>query len=158
MTNSKLFHLILVTFHRYNAQKIKFSIKEFFSKYDHIRSFLQIWSHLLKKSLMKNFTFCAALSSPALPNHPSIKKNFGNPAPHLNKPVHMKIFDVHNTTVCVCNFNVCNVALWQLIIITLILMSKMLEFFLGRSRNESCFYNRLNGLDSNKATRCLSVH
>ena len=29
----------------YTAQKMKFSIKEFFSK----------WSHLLKKSLMKNF-------------------------------------------------------------------------------------------------------
>ena len=36
----------------YTAQKMKFSIKDFFSKYDQIRSFLQIWSHLLKKSLM----------------------------------------------------------------------------------------------------------
>ena len=32
-------------------QKMKFSIKDFFS-------FLRIWSHLLKKSLMENF-FCA---------------------------------------------------------------------------------------------------
>ena len=39
------------------AQKMKFSIKEFFSKCDQIRSFLRIWSHLLKKSLMKNFIF-----------------------------------------------------------------------------------------------------
>ena len=33
--------------------------KDFFSKCDQIRSFLWIWSHLLKKSLMKNFIFCA---------------------------------------------------------------------------------------------------
>ena len=30
------------------AQKIKFSIKNFFSKCDQIHSFLQIWSHLPK--------------------------------------------------------------------------------------------------------------
>ena len=32
------------------AQKMKFSIKDFFSKCNQIRSFLRIWSHLLKKS------------------------------------------------------------------------------------------------------------
>ena len=42
----------------HTAQKIKFSIKEFFSKCDQIHSFLRIWSHLMKKSLMENF-FCA---------------------------------------------------------------------------------------------------
>ena len=42
------------------AQKMKFSIKDFFSKCEEIRSFLGIWSHLLKKSLMENFIFCAA--------------------------------------------------------------------------------------------------
>ena len=36
-----------------------FSIKDFFSKCDQIRSFLRIWSHLLKKSLMENFILCA---------------------------------------------------------------------------------------------------
>ena len=41
------------------AQKMKFSIKNFFSKRDQICSFLRIWSHLLKKSLMENFIFCA---------------------------------------------------------------------------------------------------
>ena len=41
------------------AQKNTFSIKDFFSKYDKIRWELRIWSHILKKSLMKNFTFCA---------------------------------------------------------------------------------------------------
>ena len=43
------------------AQKMKFSIKDFFSKCDQIRSFLQISSYLLKKSLMENFIFCAVL-------------------------------------------------------------------------------------------------
>ena len=38
---------------------MKLSIKDFFSKCDQIRSFLRIWSHLLKKSLMENFIFCA---------------------------------------------------------------------------------------------------
>ena len=34
-----------------------FSIKNFFRKWDQIRSFLRIWSQLLKKSLMENFIF-----------------------------------------------------------------------------------------------------
>ena len=38
------------------ARKMKFSINDFFSKCDQI---LRIWSHLLKKSLMENFIFCA---------------------------------------------------------------------------------------------------
>ena len=40
------------------VQKMKFTIKNFFSKCDQIRKKLRIWSHLLKKSLMKNFIFC----------------------------------------------------------------------------------------------------
>ena len=43
------------------AQKMKFCIKDFFSKCEQIRSFLRICSHLLKKSLMQNFIFCAVL-------------------------------------------------------------------------------------------------
>ena len=46
-------------FLKHTAQKMKFSIQDFFSKFDHICSFLWIWSHLLKKHLIKNFTFCA---------------------------------------------------------------------------------------------------
>ena len=38
-------------------QKMKFSIKDFFSKCDHIHSFL----HLLKKSLMESFTVCVVV-------------------------------------------------------------------------------------------------
>ena len=41
----------------FTAQK-KFSIKDFFSKCDQIRSFLRILSNLWKKSLMWNFIFC----------------------------------------------------------------------------------------------------
>ena len=41
----------------YYTNKIKFSIKDFFSKCDQILSFLRIWSHLLKKHLMENFSF-----------------------------------------------------------------------------------------------------
>ena len=46
-------------------KKMKFSIKNFFSKYDQTWGFvtksgnLRIWSHLLKKYLMENFIFCA---------------------------------------------------------------------------------------------------
>ena len=45
----------------HTPEKMKFSNKDFFSKCDQIRSFLRIWSHLLKKSLMENFIFCAVL-------------------------------------------------------------------------------------------------
>ena len=41
------------------AQKMKFSIKYFSSKCDQICRKLRIWSHLLEKSLMENFIFCA---------------------------------------------------------------------------------------------------
>ena len=40
------------------AQKMKFSIKDFFSKCDQIHRKLRIWSHLLKKFVMENFIFC----------------------------------------------------------------------------------------------------
>ena len=45
----------------FTAEKMKFSIKGFFSKCDQICSFLRIWLHLLKKSLMENFIFCAVI-------------------------------------------------------------------------------------------------
>ena len=41
------------------AQKMKFFIKDLLSKCCQIRKKLRIWSHLLKKSLMENFIFCA---------------------------------------------------------------------------------------------------
>ena len=41
------------------TQRIRFSIKDFFSKCDQIHNDLRIWSHLLKNSLMEHFIFCA---------------------------------------------------------------------------------------------------
>ena len=41
------------------TKKMTFSTKEFFIKCDQIRRKLPIWSHLLKKTLMENFIFCA---------------------------------------------------------------------------------------------------
>ena len=41
------------------AQKMKFSMKNFFSKCEQIRRKLRIWSHLLKKPFMQNFIICA---------------------------------------------------------------------------------------------------
>ena len=43
------------------TQKMKYSFKDFFSKCDQIRSFLRIWSHLLRKSLTENFIFSAVI-------------------------------------------------------------------------------------------------
>ena len=40
---------------------MKFSIKDFFSKYDQVRGTLRICLYLLKKSLMEKFTLCAVL-------------------------------------------------------------------------------------------------
>ena len=39
------------------AQRMKLSVKDFFSKYDQICRKLRIWSRLLTKSLMENFIF-----------------------------------------------------------------------------------------------------
>ena len=41
------------------AQKLNFFIKDFLSGWEQIHSKLQIWSHLLKKSIMEDFIFCA---------------------------------------------------------------------------------------------------
>ena len=43
------------------AQKMKFSIKDFFDVAE-IRRKLRIWSHLMKTSLMENFIFCTVQS------------------------------------------------------------------------------------------------
>ena len=54
-----LFVLVSDTQNAPTAQKMKFSIRDFFSKCDQIHRTLQIWSHLLKKSLMESFIFFA---------------------------------------------------------------------------------------------------
>ena len=43
------------------AQKTKFSIKDFFSNGDQIRRNRRIWSHLLKKYLIKNLLFLCSV-------------------------------------------------------------------------------------------------
>ena len=52
---------LFLSFSPFTAQKMKFSIEDFFSKCDQIRRKLWIWSHILKKSLMENFIFCAVI-------------------------------------------------------------------------------------------------
>ena len=42
-----------------HCSRNEFSIIDFISKCDQIGSFLRIWSHLLKKSLMEIFISCA---------------------------------------------------------------------------------------------------
>ena len=37
---------------------MKFSVRDFFSKYDQILKKLQMWPHLMKKSIMKILIFC----------------------------------------------------------------------------------------------------
>ena len=51
--------MIKITEKENTAEKMKFSVKDFFSKYDQIRKKRRIWSYLLKKSLTENFIFCA---------------------------------------------------------------------------------------------------
>ena len=51
--NAKIMNCIYTN----HCTKMKFSVKDFFSKCDQIRRKLQILSHLLKKSLMENLIF-----------------------------------------------------------------------------------------------------
>ena len=48
---------------QWNTMHLKFLVMDFFNKSDQTRSFLPIWSHLLKKTLMKHLTFCAVLNA-----------------------------------------------------------------------------------------------
>ena len=54
--------LLFIPLHK----KMKFSIMDFFSKYDQIHSSSRISSHLMMKSLMENLIFCAVYISPSL--------------------------------------------------------------------------------------------
>ena len=79
----------------YTAQNMKFSFKGFFSKCDQIRSFLRIWSLLLKKSLVKNFIFCAVLTVD-LDNLSMLSKSFRHECFHVA-------------------FYIANVSIWELL-------------------------------------------
>ena len=50
----------------FTAQKMKFSISNFFSKCDQVRKKLRIWSHVLKKSLLESFIFFAVIPNGGL--------------------------------------------------------------------------------------------
>ena len=54
---------------------MQFSIKDFFGKCDQIRSFLRIWSHILKKYLMENLLFCAVVGYKSGKETPDIPTN-----------------------------------------------------------------------------------
>ena len=56
-----LSYSFLTSHFEYTSQKMKFSIRDFSSKCDQIRSFLRIWSHLLKIFVMENCIFCAVV-------------------------------------------------------------------------------------------------
>ena len=74
------------------AQKMKFSIKEFFSKCDQIRRKLWIWSYLLKKSLMENFIFCAVYQII------SVNNSFG----------HLDLISLYNTSSIMISIRACH--------------------------------------------------
>ena len=54
---------------------MKFSIKDFFSKCDQIRSFLRVWSHLLKESLLENFHFLCSVNVRMKQNKTELETN-----------------------------------------------------------------------------------
>ena len=57
MLSCKIWEVFNNTYFEDMAQKMKFSIKDLLSKCGQIRSFMRIWSHLLRKSLIENFIF-----------------------------------------------------------------------------------------------------
>ena len=68
-TNSRKASDFLCTSVHCTAEKMKFSIKDFFSRCDRIRRKLQIRSHLLKKSSIGNFIFSVASLQTVLTNY-----------------------------------------------------------------------------------------
>ena len=55
-----MFAVLFCLLAQINAQNMNFSVKNLFSKCEHIRIKLRIYSHLLSKSFTKNFIFCVA--------------------------------------------------------------------------------------------------
>ena len=71
-------------------RKMKFSVKGFFSKYDQIRSFLRIWSHLLKKSLLENFNFQCSQSTSCLKSNKA----------HGYDKINIRVLEICGDTIC----------------------------------------------------------
>ena len=94
---------------------MKFSIKDFFNKFDQIRSLLPIWSHLLKKSLMENFTFCAVIDG----ENPKMKKwvqyfHIHSRLLELNKKYIPKVNGSQNRSKAIPPKNILQQRLWEL--------------------------------------------
>ena len=70
---------------------MKFSINDFFSKCGQIRRKLWIWSHLLKKSVMENFIFCAVILYYfiILSLATTLTKNYGSPKQPMPRAILM---------------------------------------------------------------------
>ena len=81
--------------HETTTQKIKFSIIDFFCKCEQIRSFLRIWSHILNKSLMEDFIFCAVYSFYLWESVPGCYLNI---LKKLHKRVYRTVFLPHSTS------------------------------------------------------------
>ena len=75
---SQIFRHICWILGAYTGQKMKFLIKDFFSKCDQICRFLRMWSYSLKKSLMGNFIFDAVVLVWLTPSSVSAKSCFSH--------------------------------------------------------------------------------
>ena len=71
-------------------KKMKFSIKDFYNKWNKIRRKLRIWSDLLKKSWMEDFIFCAVKSKKILFKPPWYGEN--TLTYKFNKQIYRNIF------------------------------------------------------------------
>ena len=86
---------------------MKFPIKDFFSKCVQIRSFLWIWSHLLKKSSMENFTFHAVLVY-------ITRKTIFFSFPHNDLNESFRLYNIHiYPFTWESGFNVIFICLWE---------------------------------------------
>ena len=81
---------IMVTISALTAQKMRFSIKDFFSKCDQSRRKLRIWSDLLKKSLMEHFIFWTVLTL-SINSEQNVNWNCKN-----HKYCNMKLHEAYN--------------------------------------------------------------
>ena len=88
------------------AQKMKFSIKDFFSKCDQILRKLRIWSHLLKKSLMEKLIFCAEKQMISIHTHFKnlgvFLENFQSEHDHFLETRHYRVTFRIKNTIIVC--------------------------------------------------------
>ena len=76
--------------------KNEFFIKDFFSKFDQVPRKLRIWSHLLKKTLMKNFIFCVVRY---LLHKSNIAGNYWLPWRHFISPWGILLFTVTSSNI-----------------------------------------------------------